>query len=371
MGFWSSSGREADGGHGSKNNHDLKSNLPARCCRCDRQPCICQGSGTTSIPRKPVNTVTSSHSEHHSYRSTEQKGRTSSGRDLTSTRQQQRSVEDLATSLVPRSKAHHSSSRHDQAAQGVRIRQQRRKGSDRREAQPSSQTSDSPEPYVQPLPNLWQSFLPYMPQSIDDQSIVMSFKRIIGPAGQYVNNFYEDRPGLLGDIQPFLEPLGFSCREAYSDLTMSLETLQHPTTAIKHSLVVMLLSVIHPDNLSRLPSILPDEFLAMTKATRQSSTPDNEDIPGKYLPALPSKVANHCRILQSLLCVQSSRLLSSTEHTPGQGLSRPKRSIDRRDCGRLRSCLPAMAKSKLRSKPEMCCAGWSTSKYSPTWHHFI
>ncbi|KAJ9660459.1 hypothetical protein H2198_002577 [Neophaeococcomyces mojaviensis] len=129
------------------------------------------------------------------------------------------------------------------------------------------------------LPKLW-AWIDHVPQSADDQYIIASVRRIFATAEQYVNNFYVDRLGQRTELEPFIE------RHAFSDIPEGcskkdlLSSVVHPTTVIKHSLVVTLLSTISLECPDHLPPLLPKEYLSLARAIRQSKSSANDgDIP--------------------------------------------------------------------------------------------
>lgn len=128
---------------------------------------------------------------------------------------------------------------------------------------------------------LWRC-IGHIPQSSDDQTIIAEVRKTFTLVNQHVDNFYADK--LQNDLPRLreLEAMKFSNLPAESSLASLLHKVTHPTTIIKHCLLVILLSTILFDSNSSFPSLLPDEFTALPYASHMSTARDGE-IPRKKL----------------------------------------------------------------------------------------
>lgn len=141
----------------------------------------------------------------------------------------------------------------------------------------SSFSTDTEFTYLSSHADLF-SWRKYLPQSMDDSTIVDSVQKIFVLAEQYVNNFYIDCKGRKAQSVPFFERQGLSHLLADVETDVLMYSVAHPTILIKHSLVASLLNVISLETQYRWPSLLPDEFLCMTKAIRQSDVIETETL---------------------------------------------------------------------------------------------
>jgi hypothetical protein len=148
-----------------------------------------------------------------------------------------------------------------------------------------------PRPGLRKEENLW-SWIPHLRQSVDDKNMVANVRKVFVLAGQYVNNYYVNRPRqeLPEDFPPELEGMSFPHLSPHTPIIDLLRQVHYQDTVIKHCLVSIILSTISLDCDSSYPSLLPPEFTQLPKALRQSTALERK-IPCKP----PSKVLDIMR----------------------------------------------------------------------------
>lgn len=165
---------------------------------------------------------------------------------------------------------------------------------------------------------LW-SWIPYVPQSADDDTVLYHVKEVFLFAEQFVVNFYTDRMATCAASQEVLSKVNRSQLLSDGELQTQLSDATYHTTLIRHILISLMLDLISFESVASA-SLLPKEFqnyIAIAQARTRSNA---DEITSK---TFASEWLNACIdfISRSPACIE--RLQSFVSIPPPQFCKRP------------------------------------------------
>lgn len=141
----------------------------------------------------------------------------------------------------------------------------------------SGRASDRVLPPI-PGSGLW-SIIERLPQPVADQTVISLAQQVFLLADNFVDNHYGDRLGQTMGSDHRYKAMAFPYLDNGTRPADVLFLIEHPTIAIKHCIIYLLLSCISfDDGGGSLPSLLPHEFTVTASALSRSS--NQSDSPG-------------------------------------------------------------------------------------------